>query len=281
MVMNSLREEWTLLKRLTKTHRAAHGRTRYHKAADYAVRAIAKTLQDAVALPQLERALHAVAKAYNEYRHLLAQTFFMAYAMVHLAILARAADLLANEHARLTSIQPLGEATSGRPPPILLALAPSSAHETMARLLGSTLHGGTSLEFSAKDGAVANVAGAAAVAEDSDDVGEVVPEDYEVEYETVRFAIDPVPDAPLFPMQDDEGGDVSGAPVAFADAHSRDAVLRGRGMAIEIASAPVPSAPRSHDSPCAHEVERVRRHQKHGARGFRRTLRLVAMARLL
>ncbi len=281
--MNSLREEWTLLKRLTKTHRAAHGRTRYHKAADYAARAIAKTLLDAAALPQLERALHAVARAYNEYRHLLAQTFFMAYAMVHLAILARAADLLANEHARLASTQPLGEATSGRPPPILLALAPSSALKTMAHLLGSALHGGRSLELPAKDGAAAaaNVAGAAALAEDSDDVGEVVPEDYEVKHETTRFAIDLVPDAPLFPMQDDEGDDETGAPVAFADAHSRDASPRGRGMTTEIASASVPSAPRSQDSPGAREVECVRRHRKHGARGFRRTLRLVAMTRLL
>ena len=96
----TLAEELRALRQLLRAHRLQHHRAPYfrrvvecHKLGVEAATAPADDAADAI-----ERALHAIAPAWLELRRLLAQSYFMPYALAHLAVLSRVASLLAEQH---------------------------------------------------------------------------------------------------------------------------------------------------------------------------------------
>jgi len=92
------------------------------------------------AVANTELALHAIPAAWKEMHLLLTQSFFMPYALTHLALLARVAALLAAHHTHLRSTLPRGApaaAPAALPPPRLLALSTStSADAALGRIFG-------------------------------------------------------------------------------------------------------------------------------------------------
>ena len=127
-LVRSLRSEHALLARILKAHKLQHGRAPYYHqlrgalkrlvAADERCAPAAIELADgpAAACVAIERALNAIPGPWLKLRHLLAQTYFMPFALAGLAVLSRSATLLASLHSSLGGAR---KATA----PLLLALA--------------------------------------------------------------------------------------------------------------------------------------------------------------
>ena len=156
----TLAEELRALRQLIRAHRLQHHRAPYfrrvvecHKLGVEAATPPADDAADAI-----ERALHAIAPAWLELRRLLAQSYFMPYALAHLAVLSRVATLLAEQHP------------SGRGAAALLALrADAQRDAALARVFGAPDAAAAALPEAppppANDGDDS----------DDDDVGEAVP----------------------------------------------------------------------------------------------------------
>jgi hypothetical protein len=142
-----LAAEIDVLNQLVKTHRQVHRRADYFQRIDSVRRAV-RTAFDALqerrqpgmvkrhvfgglltvpgeslALAAVDRALDRIPPAWRLLHHLLAQSYFMPYALVHLAVLARLSTLLTQER---TCLAQSGARTAGDPP-LLCALAGEAA----------------------------------------------------------------------------------------------------------------------------------------------------------
>ena len=145
---SGLKTEASLLYSLTKVSRLQHRRAPYFaRVLDVRRRlhAVVSDLHGATsirsnAVANTELALQAIPAAWKEMHLLLTQSFFMPYALTHLALLARIATLLAMHHSHLRSTLPRGApaaAPAALPPPRLLALSTStSADAALARIFG-------------------------------------------------------------------------------------------------------------------------------------------------
>ena len=145
---SGLKTEASLLYSLTKVSRLQHRRAPYFaRVLDVRRRlhAVVSDLHGATsirsnAVANTELALQAIPAAWKEMHLLLTQSFFMPYALTHLALLARIATLLAMHHSYLRSTLPRGApaaAPAALPPPRLLALSTStSADAALARIFG-------------------------------------------------------------------------------------------------------------------------------------------------
>ena len=145
---SGLKTEASLLYSLTKVSRLQHRRAPYFaRVLDVRRRlhAVVSDLHGATsirsnAVAKTELALQAIPAAWKEMHLLLTQSFFMPYALTHLALLARIATLLAMHHSYLRSTLPRGApaaAPAALPPPRLLALSTStSADAALARIFG-------------------------------------------------------------------------------------------------------------------------------------------------
>eukprot|EP00966_Prymnesium_polylepis_P264449 6109624-Prymnesium_polylepis.1 len=90
----------------------------------------------AAAVASAERALERIAPAWLKIRDLLAQTYFMPFALCHLALLSRAATLIAQLHAALLAAH---SGVARGPPPILLKLhqPAGTSDSALSRAFGS------------------------------------------------------------------------------------------------------------------------------------------------
>ena len=103
-LVRSLRSEHALLARILKAHKLQHGRAPYYHqlrgalkrlvAADESCAPAAIELADgpAAACVAIERALNSIPAPWLKLRHLLAQTYFMPFALAGLAVLSVSPD---------------------------------------------------------------------------------------------------------------------------------------------------------------------------------------------
>jgi len=192
-----LAAEIGLLDQLVKTHRQVHRRGDYFQRVDSVRRAVHVAFDAiragqrrptkggrpvgvpdrAAALAAVDRALHCIPPAWRLLQHLLAQTYFMPYALVHVAILSRLASLLAAERVLLYGSS--ATSTAARPP-LLYALAGGAI--VPAGVGESPISGRAVAAARAEGGAPPAEARTAAAAagsalEGEDDLGEAVAED--------------------------------------------------------------------------------------------------------
>ena len=122
-----LTAEAATLEKLVQVHRLQHRRTGYFARVLDVRRGVRAVLGKGAHLAQVEQALHAIRAAWKDLQSLLIQTYFMPYAIVHLALLSRLATLLSAHHAHLRSTLRLAPAQTQ---PALLALCASTSSET-------------------------------------------------------------------------------------------------------------------------------------------------------
>ena len=182
-----LTAEAAILEKLVQVHRLQHRRTGYFARVLDVRRGVRAVLGKGAHLAQVEQALHAIRAAWKDLQSLLIQTYFMPYAIVHLALLSRLATLLSAHHAHLRSTLRLAPAQTQ---PALLALCASTSSETaLDRIFGgvaaaSAPHGlPTPQRKSASQDGTAGASLASQPVEsslpvasrDSEDLGEPVP----------------------------------------------------------------------------------------------------------
>lgn len=141
---------------------------------------------------QVEQALHAIRAAWKELQSLLIQTYFMPYALVHLALLSRLATMLTAHHAHLRSTLRLAPVAPVQAQPALLALCASTTSDTAldrifrgaaaasAQLWQPTSQRKTTVQDSAAGAPLASQpveSSLPAASRDSEDLGEPVPGD--------------------------------------------------------------------------------------------------------
>ena len=129
-----LTAEAATLEKLVQVHRLQHRRTGYFARVLDVRRGVRAVLGKGAHLAQVEQALHAIRAAWKDLQSLLIQTYFMPYAIVHLALLSRLATLLSAHHAHLRSTLRLAPAQTQ---PALLALCASTSSDTaLDRIFG-------------------------------------------------------------------------------------------------------------------------------------------------
>eukprot|EP00967_Tisochrysis_lutea_P057516 scaffold72937_cov38-Tisochrysis_lutea.AAC.1 len=147
----ALASELQLLDQLTKTHRQVHRRGHYFQRVDWVRRAV-HAASHALhrrrgALEALDVALQRIPVAWRLLKHLMAQTYFMPYALVHMAILARLAVILAAERAEIAGA---GGVPAAGKPPLLCVLAASAAAQGESEQMGSSEPGAPDVSDSFK-----------------------------------------------------------------------------------------------------------------------------------
>ena len=173
--------EEALLGRILRVSRLQHGRAPYyHRLRDLhkrlqavlrccTVTALAASGSTAMAHAAIERALDAIPPPWLKLRHLLAQTYFMPFALAGLALLSRTATLLADMHSSLGS--------TGRKTSCLLLALSHTYNEEPATMLDKIFANGPGAA-STFDTTSTPAANAKAAADDeSDDLGEPMDED--------------------------------------------------------------------------------------------------------
>ena len=213
--VTSLTAECELLGRILRVSQLQHGRAIYYQRLQGAQKrflaaigscadsAVTRTDGPLAACKAVERALEAIPSAWAKLQHLLAQTYFMPFALACIALLSRVATLLASIHRALDT-----DPTSEIELPLLLTLTGARrnrAPPARQPILGA----GSSSETGGSSTAAASVAAAMADppahlqdggGDDEDDFGECVDDDL--------FFIDALP----MPVQSDV------APVPMPDA---------------------------------------------------------------
>ena len=124
-----LTAEAATLEKLVQVHRLQHRRTGYFARVLDVRRRVRAVLGKGAHLAQVEQALHAIRAAWKDLQSLLIQTYFMPYAIVHLALLSRLATLLSAHHAHLRSTLRIAPAPA-QTQPALLALCASTSSDT-------------------------------------------------------------------------------------------------------------------------------------------------------
>jgi len=200
-----LAAEIELLDQLVKTHRQVHRRADYFQRIDSVRRAVHTAFDalhgrwqpavvkrcasgwlmtmagDSLVLAAVDRALGRIPPAWRLLHHLLAQSYFMPYALVHLAILARLSTLLMSERTRLAQT---GARAAGDPP-LLCALtggavgvAPDAAGGQVGATRAVSGCASSTGSLARPVGALsASPAAAAAGVESDDDLGEAVADE--------------------------------------------------------------------------------------------------------
>lgn len=154
----ALTREYELLQRILRVSRLQHGRALYYHRLSAVRKALGAALDccsesslattggSAVALAAIERVLHAIPAPWLRLRHLMAQTYFMTFALSCLALLSRAASLLAEMHAELGghASEPMEAAGVAGYLPSLLALARphGSSAAVLSQIFGGANAGG-------------------------------------------------------------------------------------------------------------------------------------------
>ena len=134
-----LTAEAAVLEKLVQVHRLQHRRTGYFARVLDVRRGVRTVLGpgEGASLAQVEQVLHAIRAAWKDLQSLLIQTYFMPYALVHLALLSRLATLLTAHHAHLRSTLRLAPVAPVQTQPALLALCASTSSDTaLDRIFG-------------------------------------------------------------------------------------------------------------------------------------------------
>ena len=188
---SKLTAEAAVLEKLVQVHRLQHRRAGYFARVLDVRRRVRVVLGPGkgASMAQVEQALHAIRAAWKDLQSLLIQTYFMPYALVHLALLSRLAALLTAHHAHLRSTLRLAPVAPVQTQPALLALCASTSSETaLDRIFGgaagaSAPHGlptpqrKTALQGSTAAAPLASQPAESSlpVASRSEDLGEPVP----------------------------------------------------------------------------------------------------------
>ena len=231
-----LTAEAAVLEKLVQVHRLQHRRTGYFARVLDVRRRVRAVLGPGkgASLAQVEQALHAIRAAWKDLQSLLIQTYFMPYALVHLALLSRLAALLTAHHAHLRSTLRLAPVAPVQTQPALLALCASTSSDTaLDRIFGgaaaaSAPHG---LPPPQRKSAVqAPLALQPAASRDSEDLGEAVPGEEE---EDEDFG-EPMPVDTLEPAEVEAEVEVEAE--AEAEAEAKAAVEAREAAAMEAAA---------------------------------------------